>query len=178
MNRFFIVTALAAMTLFAVPPFSFAAPAHGSPQAYSDRQFLSAMTGHHQEAVIMARDILKTTKDARIAQWAKAIIADQNKEIALMASMLSPLGGIDPKAEAAGRASMTEGHGSHGGHGVSPDAAFITGMLTHHHDALVMSGVALTRSDDPKVLDLAKNIIQAQAAEMREYKSWLATQKR
>ncbi len=174
MRRFVILYALAAAGIALFSSEALARTGHGAGAPHTDRTFLSAMIGHHEEAVTMARDVLQTTKDPDITRWAKAIIADQNKEIALMRDMLRPLGGVDEKALESGRMSMS----GHKGHMADADAAFIVDMLAHHNDALTMSGKALVWSSDPNVLDLAKNIVTAQAAEMREYKTWLRAKKR
>ena len=145
----------------------FAQMAHDQNAAYADRTFLSAMIGHHQDAVTMSENALKNAKDPRVQALAKAVLVDQKKEIAGMEAMLKTMGGIDEKASATGKMDMSHPKSS------DPDTAFVAGMLEHHKAALVMAGDALVHSRNPKVLDLAKDIIVKQAEEMRAYKSWL-----
>jgi uncharacterized protein (DUF305 family) len=52
-----------------------------------DRLFLEGMIAHHQGAIEMARDVL-TSKNKEVAALAAAIIAAQEKEIALMQELL------------------------------------------------------------------------------------------
>ncbi len=49
-----------------------------------DLAFIEMMTPHHRDAVTMSREILKTTKRPEIQQLARAIIRDQEREIAQM----------------------------------------------------------------------------------------------
>ncbi len=136
--------------------------------SYSDRSFLSAMIAHHQDGVRMSQDALPKLKDGRVKAWAKEVIEDQRKEIEEMGEMLKPMGGSDAKAATAMRhMDMLPAHAA------SADQAFVAGMLEHHKGALNMAAEALVLSKDPKVIELAVNIIEAQAKEMRDYKEWL-----
>lgn len=53
-----------------------------------NRTWLEMMIDHHRGAVTMARDVLSTTGEAEVERLARAIIAGQEKEIALMQGML------------------------------------------------------------------------------------------
>ncbi len=56
----------------------------GATPADPDLAFIEMMTPHHRDAVAMSREILKTTKRHEIQQLARAIIRDQEREIAQM----------------------------------------------------------------------------------------------
>lgn len=59
----------------------------GSPGAMPsdpDLAFIEMMIPHHQDAVAMSREILKTTKRPEIQALARNIIRDQEREIAMM----------------------------------------------------------------------------------------------
>ena len=49
-----------------------------------DKAFLSEMIVHHQGAVVMAEEVLKTSKRPELLKLANEIIAAQNKEIEMM----------------------------------------------------------------------------------------------
>jgi uncharacterized protein (DUF305 family) len=54
-----------------------------------------------------------------------------------------------------------------------PDARFITGMITHHAQAVVMSRLVPTHGADPTVQTLAARIINSQHDEIATMQSWL-----
>ncbi len=56
----------------------------GPADANYDLRFLNAMTEHHNGALAMAKDALVKSKRPEIQKLAKQIVADQEKEIALM----------------------------------------------------------------------------------------------
>ncbi len=53
------------------------------------------------------------------------------------------------------------------------DVAFVTGMIGHHQQAVVMSDWAAKRAADPKVQALAKRITAAQGPEIETMTAWL-----
>lgn len=57
-----------------------------------DADFARAMIPHHQGAIDMARVMLQHGKDSEMRRLAQAIIADQEKEIALMQDWLKKAG--------------------------------------------------------------------------------------
>ena len=57
-----------------------------------DLAFLCGMIPHHQGAIDMARDVLKTGKDAEAKAMATAVITAQTTEIAAMMAMIERLG--------------------------------------------------------------------------------------
>jgi len=52
------------------------------------------------------------------------------------------------------------------------DRAFIDAMIPHHQSAIDMARVALENSDDPKIKELAENIVSAQQKEIEQMKQW------
>jgi uncharacterized protein (DUF305 family) len=55
----------------------------------------------------------------------------------------------------------------------SADVMFLQMMIPHHQQAIEMSGIAVTRSQNPELLALAKDIAAAQSAEIITMKKWL-----
>nr|WP_232472549.1 DUF305 domain-containing protein [Deinococcus sp. DB0503] len=131
------------------------------------------MIAHHQGAVNMARAVQGRVQDAQVKSWVANVIRDQTREINDMRTWLKPLGGIDTKRQtmmASGMQNMLTPLKA----AKNPDVAFVEGMLPHHASALNMANLALQRSNDPRVLKLSRDIIQAQANEMYAYRQWLA----
>lgn len=62
--------------------------------------------------------------------------------------------------------------GSGGDHNEA-DVAFAQGMIPHHEQAIEMAEMALEKSEDPKITDLAKRIIKAQGPEIAKLTAWL-----
>jgi uncharacterized protein (DUF305 family) len=55
----------------------------------------------------------------------------------------------------------------------NPDVAFAAGMLPHHEGAVEMAKIELKYGKDPEMLELARKIVSAQAAEITQMKNWL-----
>ena len=53
-----------------------------------DRMWLTMMIEHHQGATVMARDVMKTTKNPDVRSMAQNIVSGQTKEIATMRGLL------------------------------------------------------------------------------------------
>lgn len=58
----------------------------------ADADFVRSMIPHHQGAVDMAQEVLKSGQDAEIQALAKSIVADQQSEIAMMRAWLAKKG--------------------------------------------------------------------------------------
>ncbi|WP_233433681.1 DUF305 domain-containing protein [Deinococcus radiophilus] len=137
-----------------------------------DRAFLSMMIPHHQAAVEMSQEILKTTQDAQVKAWAEGIIAAQKTEISQMTTMLQPYGGPDI-GMAAEMDGMMTGMVSEIQQAKDKDAAFVKGMIPHHGSAIMMANIALLKSENPEVLALARDITRAQAQEIYDFQMYL-----
>lgn len=59
-----------------------------------------------------------------------------------------------------------------GGHN-DADVAFAQGMIPHHEQAVEMAEMALEKSQDPEVTDLASRIVDAQGPEIEKLRTWL-----
>jgi uncharacterized protein (DUF305 family) len=52
------------------------------------------------------------------------------------------------------------------------DRAFIDAMIPHHRSAIEMAQVALEESENPKIKELAENIVSAQQEEIEQMQEW------
>ena len=59
----------------------------------------------------------------------------------------------------------------------SADIQFAEGMIPHHQQAIVMARIALKKSQNPKIISLAKAIRDAQGPEVLTMKRWLTEAK-
>jgi uncharacterized protein (DUF305 family) len=52
------------------------------------------------------------------------------------------------------------------------DKAFIDNMIPHHQSAIEMSQVALEKTDNPQIKNLATGIVSAQQREISQMEQW------
>ena len=119
----------------------------------------------------MAREVLAKGKDGRVKKWAEEVIKAQEGEIKEMRGWLAGLGGSDEQA-----ARMMSGamHGMMPSPmNADPDRNFVEMMIYHHAGALEMATESIVKSENRDVLRLSRDIIEAQAREIYEYKIWL-----
>ena len=64
-------------------------------------------------------------------------------------------------------------HSSHSSKMNGDDAMFLQMMIPHHQQAILLSDLAIANSKNQQVLDLAKQIKDAQAPEIEQMKIWL-----
>ena len=88
--------------------------------------------------------------------------------IAIVALSLSGCAGTETKDSMHNHSTQAAGDLS------SDDVMFLQMMIPHHQQAIDISDLALTRSADPELLALAKDIRDGQAAEIITMKAWLA----
>jgi uncharacterized protein (DUF305 family) len=143
---------------------------------YSDKAFIDAMVPHHQGAIAMAEVALKNAEHEEIIQLSRNIISSQQAEIEELKSIkqeefgtsnvpmeMSPeqMRGMGMKMDPQQLANQKPF-----------DEAFIDAMIPHHRSAIEMAHVALENSDNPKIKELAENIISAQKREIEQMKQW------
>jgi uncharacterized protein (DUF305 family) len=143
---------------------------------YSDKAFIDAMVPHHQGAIAMAEVALKNAEHEEIIQLSRNIISSQQAEIEELKSI---------KQEEFGTSNVPMEMSSEQMRGMGMmmdpqqlanqkpfDEAFIDAMIPHHQSAIEMAQVALENSDNPKIKDLAQNIISAQQREIEQMREW------
>ena len=143
---------------------------------YSDKAFIDAMVPHHQGAIEMARVALKNAEHAEIKELSRNIISSQQAEIEELKAIkkeefgtsnvpmeMSPeqmrsMGMMMDPQELANREPF--------------DKAFIDAMIPHHQSAIEMAEVAYEKSKNPRIKELAENIMSAQKREIEQMKQW------
>ncbi|HKV21550.1 MAG TPA: DUF305 domain-containing protein [Mycobacterium sp.] len=159
----------------------------------ADVMFAQHMIPHHQQAVEMSDIVLaKQGVDPRVTQLATQIKAAQGPEIKQMQDWLSQWG--NPPMPPMG---ADEGHGSHGGGGMSGAAMgmmsdeqltalknasgveanrlFLTGMIAHHEGAIEMAQTEIDGGTFAPAIDMAREIAKTQQAEIDTMKGILET---
>jgi uncharacterized protein (DUF305 family) len=143
---------------------------------YSDKAFIDSMVPHHQGAIAMAELALDNVEHEEIKELSQNIISSQQAEIEELKSI---------KKEEFGTSNvpmeMSQEQMRGMGMMMNPqelanrdpfDKAFIDAMIPHHQSAIEMSQVALEKSKNPKIKELAENIISAQKREIEQMKQW------
>jgi uncharacterized protein (DUF305 family) len=143
---------------------------------YSDKAFIDAMVPHHQGAIAMAEVALKNAEHEEIIQLSRNIVSSQQAEIEDLKSIKQEEFGtsnvpmeMSPK-QMRGMGMMMDPQQL--ANQKPFDEAFIDAMIPHHQSAIEMAQVALENSDNPKIKELAQNIIGAQQREIEQMKQW------
>lgn len=142
--------------------------------------FLSGMIPHHQGAVAMARYQIATGKNEEMIALAHRIITEQQAEIKQMEELLKNYrcpasDGITPAYTRESQASMEKMMKDFPNldNETNPDRAFAKAMIPHHQAAIDMASAAAENTSNKKILELARKIIAAQQAEIKQMQSFL-----
>jgi uncharacterized protein (DUF305 family) len=176
--------AIPAATGIAAPPQTGKATANAT-----DRAFVREMIPHHKMAVEMARMAKVQGEHAEIRTLAGKIITAQNAEIRTMTAIAKSLGvtparmpmnghmsrqmmrDLDTLSISPSQSGMTMNMSDLDG--AKPfDRKFIDMMILHHPGAIRMARAELAKGKNAKLRRIARGIITAQAAEIRQMNSW------
>ena len=143
---------------------------------YSDERFIDAMVPHHQGAIAMARVALKHAEHEEIIVLSRNIVSTQQAEIEeLKAIKKEEFGTSNVPMEMSPQQMRSMGMM------MNPqsladekpfDEAFIDAMIPHHQSAIEMAKVANQESENPRIKELAGNIVSAQNREIEQMKQW------
>jgi uncharacterized protein (DUF305 family) len=143
---------------------------------YSDKAFIDAMVPHHQGAIEMAEVALDNAEHDEIKELSHNIISSQQAEIEeLKAIKKEEFGTSNVPME------MSQEQMRSMGMMMDPqelankeafDEAFIDAMIPHHQSAIEMAQVASKKSENPRIKELAGDIIIAQKQEIEQMKQW------
>ncbi len=148
----------------------------------ADTMFAQMMIPHHTQAVAMSETMLK--KDgipAPVSELATKIKAAQGPEIEKMTGWLESWG--QPTAMPT---TMPSGHGMSGmmgeedmakleaAQGTEAAKLFLTQMIAHHEGAIMMARTETTDGKNADAVQLSKDIVAAQEAEIQEMRQLLA----
>jgi uncharacterized protein (DUF305 family) len=143
---------------------------------YSDEAFIDAMVPHHQGAIAMANVALENAEHEEIKELSRNIVSTQHAEIEeLKAIKKQEFGTSEVPMEMSSKQMRDMGMM------MAPqalaeenpfDRAFIDAMIPHHRSAIEMAKVANQESENPRIRDLAQNIMSAQKAEIEQMRRW------
>jgi uncharacterized protein (DUF305 family) len=180
-RRMASVAAVVVAAAAAVAPVAQAAPKANA----VDRPFVRQMIPHHEMAVEMAKMAEMQGEHAEIKSAAKKIVKDQTAEGRSLKRIARRLG-VTPgdmddheqmmrDAETLGLSMDEMGMSMDMDEldGAKPfDREFIDMMITHHRGAIRMARAERKRGKDVQLRKLAKAIMTAQSAEIRQMNAW------
>jgi uncharacterized protein (DUF305 family) len=154
------------------------APATAAPND-ADVTFTQNMIPHHQQAIEMAKLVDTHTKRAKLRTLADRIVASQGQEITQMQSWLrtwdkpaTPAGMDHATMQMPGMMSKADMRQLRVTKDKDFDLMFLDMMTAHHQGAIEMANTELRDGSLPEVKRLAQQIIDAQQAEIDQFKQW------
>jgi uncharacterized protein (DUF305 family) len=158
------------------------APASAAEHNTADVTFAQMMIPHHAQAVQMSDMMLKKQDiPAEVTALATKIKAAQGPEIEMMTGWLKSWNEPTP---------MPSGHSMNGMNGMMGDEElkkldaaqgteaarlFLKQMIAHHEGAIMMAKTENTAGKNTDAINLSKDIVSAQEAEIQEMQKLLAT---
>jgi len=144
-----------------------------------DLMFIDAMVAHHQGAIAMARPADTNAMHPELKDFARKVVEDQSREIALMTQWRDQWFPGRPKTtniyDMPGMTrTMMDISPMHVEKmtGAAFDKMFVDMMIPHHEGAVTMAKDALAKSQRPEIRALAQQIIDAQQREIEMMKRW------
>lgn len=143
---------------------------------YSDRRFIDRMVPHHRSAVDMAEVALKNAEHQEIKELSKDIVSTQEAEISVLKEIKKEEFGTSEVSQKTDMGQMQDM-----GMMMNPgdlsnrkpfDRAFIDAMIPHHESAVEMAETAREESGNPRIRELARDIVGAQEREISQLRSW------
>jgi uncharacterized protein (DUF305 family) len=158
--------------------------------AHEDVAFVQMMLLHHRQALDLAHLVGgDRTDDRQLALAAHRIAAAQGAEILALAQWLTErsLDVPAPDADPADYDHSAHGHSGMQGmlsdgelrdlaaaEGTAFETQFLTSMIEHHEGAIAMAQYVLVHGADPRVNELATDIVAEQGAEIARLETMLA----
>jgi uncharacterized protein (DUF305 family) len=144
-----------------------------------DLMFIDAMVAHHQGAIAMAQPADSNAMHPELKDFARKVIEDQSREVALMTQWRDQWFPGRPKtpnilAMPGMSKTMMDISPDHMGmmSGAAFDRMFVEMMIPHHEGAVTMAKDALAKSQRPEIKELAQSIIDAQQGEIVMMNRW------
>lgn len=185
MKRLLIIGAALGFGVAACDP---APEPQAEPERYNDADiaFMQGMIPHHQEAIAMAELVPDRTDRPELLELANDVIASQRVEIEQMREKLRDAGAEPDAMEITPTAmdhDMDHGDDAHmtreemqaleAAQGEEFDILFAELMIRHHEGAVESAQRVLEEGQNPRVAELAREIIAEQEAEIQQLRGWL-----
>jgi uncharacterized protein (DUF305 family) len=137
----------------------------------TDRAFVAGMVPHHEAAIEMAELAQEQGESEFVSSLADDIVRTQSEEIATLQNIDAELTNADVEVGDLGlsEAEMAIEHDMSELETAKPfDRTFIDMMVPHHQGAIRMARVELEEGENADLMQLARQIIDAQSREINE----------
>ncbi len=146
-----------------------------------DLDFANMMIIHHQGAIDMSNEELKSGTDEKMKKMAEKIITKQKEEIGKLQSIIQSykpmkmeMGKHDELSEMTEEMKTKMSDMKMTG---NMDKDFAMMMISHHEDAIKMSKDELSHGMNAPLKEMAKKGIDDQTKEITDFKTWLSANK-
>ena len=148
-----------------------------------DHDFAMMMKMHHQGAITMSQEELRSGKDADMKQMAQTIITKQQAEIQQLDAFLSSHTPQQPAVPAFNMKQMESMERMMQANDLRPltgdiDFDFAQLMVDHHRSAIENSQAEIEYGRTTTMKTLAHNIIDDQEMEIKDLQAWLLAHKK
>lgn len=143
---------------------------HGSAVA-DDRQFISQMIPHHEEAVTTSEIVVNNSTNTELTAFATEVISVQTREIEQMKQWHKQWFGEEFSWYSAYTSMMGDLTKLQG---TELEKAYIEGMISHHNGAIEMAEQILKITKRPEIKKMAEDIILVQSEEVTMLKNMLS----
>ncbi|MGE4443695.1 MAG: DUF305 domain-containing protein [Candidatus Altimarinota bacterium] len=141
----------------------------GNMQVTSEKDFITQMIPHHQEAIDTSKIVGEETNNEELKSLTQAIISAQENEISIMKDILKT------KYQTSGESTMY--HNMMGDltqlSGSELEKSYLEGMIEHHKGAIEMAKSVENIKLSPEIKEIVNNIILSQENEINMMKDML-----
>ena len=166
-----IALVIVGLAAFAAPVAA-EAPAPNPSTATFETRFMRRMIDHHTMAVEMAELCVEKAIHDELQDMCQEMVTTQSQEIELMQSWLSNWYEMTYEPKMTSRA-MRRMERMAAMDNEEFEIAFMKQMIHHHEDAIRDAKQCLKRVYHEDLLNLCRNIIETQSAEIIEMEAWL-----
>lgn len=138
-----------------------------------ERRFLEGMIRHHRMAVEMSATCLEKAEHPELRSLCQSIADAQEREIEDMSAWLQEWYGAAPPEDAPmSERQMHSMHELESLSGAAYEAEFLEEMTAHHMQAVAEGGTCANLAVHEPLVELCRDIVDAQLAEIDEMQSW------
>lgn len=147
-------------------------PAPTQPIAKYEVRFMEEMIEHHAMAMHMAMLCMDKAVHPELREMCEQIHASQREEVSMMRDWLSGWYGIrfTPQMSPGAMKQMEKLAELSG---ADFEIAFMRQMIRHHRLAINRAASCTERAYHPELIDMCEAIVETQAAEVTQLRSWL-----